>query len=271
MHNTEAAIRSVMEQATRWLSVSDIKATVNSNVSTIRKRLRENLAYVSSNIPGDSHGAKQWALATADTSGWANAEPSPKSHRKLKKTKPAPTGNPVCVSQPATYGGLVLMCSPANKPSLIKAVGDLLVNEFVTNGKKFSAHDITNRLREMVLDEAKDSKNQATTPFPAIRPPMLLDHNELGTVGVNGFRVAKIEHEDVKAIVHDIFNAGGMPNLSRRRDSTDQYWEYGPVASLLNVSVTADPQPADATGSTSDPDPISGGTMGSTYDGSSTI
>lgn len=151
------------------------------------------------------------------------------------------------------------MCAPTNKSSLVKVVGDLLVNEFVTSGNKFSAFDITKRLRDIVLTEAKNSGVST-----------LLDLDELGTVFVQGLKVAKVEHDDVKAIVHDIFNAGGMPNLSRMRDVTNAYWEYGPSTSFLVASIV-DPQPSSVTGSTTDPDPISGGTMGSTYDGSSTI
>lgn len=168
------------------------------------------------------------------------------------------------------------MCAPINKPSLIAAVGDLLVNEFVTSGKKFSAFDITKRLREKVLEQQQDldvkfrQNNIRQTYVP------IVDSSETGTVRVQGQEVPKIEHEDVKAIVHDIFNAGGMPNIGRVH-TPGGFWEYDMQANIDAIAAqTPAPLPvatavSGATGSTTDPDPISGGTMGSTYDGSSTI
>lgn len=263
-------IRIEMTKATRWMAVSDLAALIPCSTSAIRRNLHKTEftgvftqgVYQSRLISGDQHGRKQWALVAADTTNWNNAAPIkslPRPKKSKKQQAKTPTGSPVGVSQQATYGGLILMCAPANKPSLIKAVGDLLINEFVTGSKKFSAFDVTKRLRGLILSEAK-----------GLGTPILLDPNELGTVFVQGLKVCKVEHDDVKATIHDIFNAGGMPNLSRMRDATDKYWEYGPAASLLNVTVGSDSQ-SGVTGSTEDPDPISGGTMGSTYDGSSTI
>lgn len=264
-------INSTLRQATKWLSVSDIGILTTSSRSTVRKCLNRNLAlYQSMRIPGDRHGANQWAVAGADTTGWADADPSPFTPKQINKTRT--TNLPPRSVQLAIYRGMSLMCAPANKSSLIKAVGDLLVNEFVTSGKKFSAYDITKRLREMVLEEAQKQADQMSKLPPGYRQTftVLLDLNEQGTVHVQGLKVAKVEHEDVKAIVHDIFNAGGMPSLSRRRDATDIFWEYDPTSSLLGLPVVEDDPPA-VTGSTTDPDPISGGTMSSTYDGTSTI
>lgn len=168
------------------------------------------------------------------------------------------------------------MCAPANKPSLIKAVGDLLVNEFVTSGKKFSAFDITKRLREIVLEQMQKLNVQLQQGTRQTYVP-IVDTTETGEVHVQGLKVAKIEHDDVKAIVHDIFNAGGMPNLGRVHASGG-FWEYDTQANIDAAVAAQAPAPlpvatvvSGATGSTTDPDPISGGTMGSTYDGSSTI
>ncbi len=161
------------------------------------------------------------------------------------------------------------MCAPANKPSLINAVGDLLVNEFVTSGKKFSAYDVTKRLRQLELERAKNATKNMPLPFNFSVPPV--DRAETGETYVAGYKVPKIEHEDVRAIVHDIYNAGGMPNLGRIQVSN--YWEYDVkanidalVAASQAIPVMVVPLPT----SSPDPDPTDG-TSGSSYDGSSTI
>lgn len=129
------------------------------------------------------------------------------------------------------------MCSPADKPSLIKAVGDLLVNEFVTSGKKFSAHDITKRLRNIELDRAKNATRNMPLPMPNSTP---IDRLETGEVHVLGYKVPKIDHEDVRNIVHDIYSAGGMPNLGRIR--TNGFWEYDSLGNISTLVVSpADP------------------------------
>lgn len=285
-------LRTEMAKATRWMAVSDLVILIQCSTSAIRRNLRKEdyyplrIAspgiYKSQKIPGDQHGRNQWAMHATDTTGWDNAAPikslpKPKKSKKQRTTTPA--GSPVRVSQQATYGGLILMCAPANKPSLIKAVGDLLVNEFVTSGKKFSAFDITKRLRDIVLVEAKDHEAQMAKLPPGTRQTfaILLEPQEQGTVFVQGLKVCKVEHDDVKAIVHDIFNAGGMPNLGRVHTSGG-FWEYDTQANIDAAVAAQAPAPlpvatvvSGATGSTTDPDPISGGTMGSTYDGSSTI
>jgi hypothetical protein len=151
------------------------------------------------------------------------------------------------------------MCAPSNKPSLVNAVGDLLINEFVTSGKKFSAHDVTQRLRQLELERAKNTTRNVPLPISTGTP---VDMAETGEVYSAGYKVPKIEHEDVRAIVHDIFSAGGMPNLVRERSALG-YWEYDvPKSAVAVVPVT---------GSTTDPDPVVSGTTGPTYDGSSTI
>ncbi len=256
--STATKVRSVLEQATKWLSVSDINIIVNSSRDTVRRCLRRDPEYKSERIPGDINGSKQWAMWTADTTNWDNAAPTKSSKPKNIKKQ---TTNPNPQTQIATYGDITLMCAPANKPSLIKAVGDLLVDEFITSGKKFSAYDVTKKLREKVLERA----NELTSPFCS--KAQIVDANETGTVHVGGLQVPKIEHEDVKAIVHDIFNSGGMPTLDRVR-TPEGFWEYDVKPDVVILTTTAS---GIVTGSTTDPDPVSGGTMGPTYDGSSTI
>lgn len=261
---TATQIKTVLELATKWLSVSDINTFVNSSRSRIRRCLRRDPAYKSEKVPGDPHGSRQWALRATDTTGWANAASSRSSTKTSLTTGRLSTKTPLQSTPPRplgsyNYKGLILMCAPVNKPSLIETVGDLLLAEFVTSGKRFSAYDVTKRLRELVLLEAKN-----------LGRSVLLDPNELGTVMVQGLKVPKIDHEDVKSVVHDIFNAGGMPNLGRIH--ANGHWEYDTKAKIdALLAPSQAPSAPVTTGSTTDPDPVSGGTMGSTYDGSSTI
>lgn len=282
---TADKVLGVMSCASKWMSVSDIADLTGCSKSAIRRNLRRGEhhdvrpgVYKSQKIPGDRQGRYQWAIHSIDTTGWANAAVPVVSSAPSKPKALAATTS---AYQPATYGGLDLMCAPANKPSLIKAVGDLLVNEFVTSGNKFSAHDVTKRLRDLVLEQKRDLNAQLQQGTRQTYVP-LVDPAETGDTMVNGIRVARVDHEDVKAIVHDIFNAGGMPNLGRLhvKKGSGSYWEYDTQANIdayiaanpQQFTKAADPDPAaDVTGSTTDPDPISGGTMGSTYDGSSTI
>lgn len=162
------------------------------------------------------------------------------------------------------------MCAPSNKPSLIKAVGDLLVNEFVTSGNKFSAYDITKRLRNIELDRAKNATRNTPLAMPTLTP---VDRSETGETFVAGYRVPKIEHDDVRNIVHDIYNAGGMPNLGRIQISN--YWVYDIKANIdaLFAASQATPGPVivvPLAPSSPDPDPADG-VPGSSYDGTSTV
>lgn len=233
---TTNLLEGVLRSATQWMSVLSLAAAVNKRPSTVRRRLRADpTIFKSEKIPGDSHRGNQWALASIDTSGWPNAAPTPSFSGHLVGTCTGRTSSaqPTISNTPrsdssATYQGMILMCSPTDKPSLVKAVGDLLVNEFVTSGKKFSAHDITKRLRGIELDRAKNATRNMPLPMPNSTP---IDRLETGEVHVLGYKVPKIDHEDVRNIVHDIYTAGGMPNLGRVR--TNGFWEYD---SLGNIS-----------------------------------
>lgn len=105
-----------------------------------------------------------------------------------------------------------------NKPSLVKAVTDLLKFEYLPNHVKFSAHDVTSRLRELVLQQGV---------IGGVYP---IDVAEVGTVMVQGQRVAKIEHSDVKQIIHTLFETGELPGYTREDNGT--FFEYAPDASL---------------------------------------
>jgi ribosomal protein S25 len=289
---TADKIRTEMAKATRWMAVSDLVDIIKCSTSAARRSLRKESnpgIYKSQKIPGDRHGRNQWALSAVDTSRWQNSAPSvspigkgsqprqKKTHvggttGRLPSTSPNLSNSPT--SNSCNYKGLILMCAPSNKPSLITAVGDLLVNEFVTSGKKFSAHEVTQRLRQIELDRVKNATRAMPLPTSSSVP---VDRAETGETYVSGYKVPKIEHDDVKAIVHDIFNAGGMSGLGRVV-TTGGFWEYDTQANIDAAIAAQTPAPlpvatvvSGATGSTTDPDPISGGTMGSTYDGSSSI
>ena len=125
------------------------------------------------------------------------------------------------------------MCTPTDKPTLVAAV-DAVVQSFVASQSRFSAHEITKALRESVNGGV-----------------VVVDPLETGTVHVAGKDVPKIEHEAVKGIVHDLFQASKMDGYARSH--TGEFWEYS----------VAPPAPID-------PDPIASGSgvSGDPYDGS---
>lgn len=278
---TTNLLQKALDPAFRWMSAAELAVEIGRSVSTVRRRLRSDPAvFKSEKIVGDRHGQHQWALASADTTGWANAQPPAAFSGQIQGTvtgriscKTPNLSAPPRSKQPATYQGMNLMCSPTDKPSLIKAVGDLLVNEFVTAGKKFSAYDVTKRLRAIELDRAKNASRNTPLPYSFKTTPV--DRAETGDTFVSGYKVPKIEHEDVRNIVHDIYNAGGMPNLGRIQVSN--YWEYDTKANIDALVAASQPQSAPqpvtlnpSITSSLDPDPADG-VSGSSYDGSSTV
>lgn len=272
---TTNLLQKALDPAFRWMSAAELAVEIGRSVSTVRRRLRSDpTVFKSEKILGDRHGQHQWALASADTTGWANAQPPAAFSGQIQGTvtgriscKTPNLSAPPRSKQPATYQGMNLMCSPTDKPSLIKAVGDLLVNEFVTAGKKFSAYDVTKRLRNIELERAKNATRNMPLPMPSLSP---IDKAETGDTFVAGYKVPKIEHEDVRNIVHDIYNAGGMPNLGRIQVSN--YWEYDTKANIDALATSAQTVPAATAPSVppQDPDPLDG-ISGSSYNGSSTI
>ena len=143
------------------------------------------------------------------------------------------------------------MNAPQTKPSLVKAVGDLVTQEFIANNTKFSAHDVTKKLRDLVLVDDK-----------------LVDMTETGPCWVQGKQVARIEHDDVKNIVHDLFTAGLLTGYGRSYNGS--FLEYD---LLTNISPPAavladDDDTDDGDGTIAAPTAV---TNGDDYDGSSTI
>lgn len=269
-------VLEVMTKATSWLSLSDIRTNALANAS--RSRVQRALSndscpedgvglvidpsadfprYVWKKIPGDPHGRKQWALRKADRTGWAEASPSvpakqpkPKKKRATASAAAAPT-NPTGVS-------MCLSTSVAAKPSLIVEVAHLVQAEFVSAQKKFTAYDVTKRLRELLTSSATTTINPAET----------------GTVFVQGKPVPKITHDDVREIIHELFATGGWAGYGRVH--TGQYFEYDTLANIgAQAQTIAVPAVVVPTAPAVTTDPTATVTVpavsGSSYDGSSTI
>jgi hypothetical protein len=136
------------------------------------------------------------------------------------------------------------MCAPTTKPSLINEVTDLVMS-FVQTNKTFSAHDITKEMRERVNKGATSINNQET-----------------GVVFVGGKNVPRIEHQDVRDIVAEIFQSGQMTNYGR--EMSGDHFEYGPVTATNPLTPLVPPASSDPVGTP----PVS---SGGNYDGSSTL
>ena len=88
-----------------------------------------------------------------------------------------------------------------------------VVEEFLAAKKSFSAYDITKELRNTI-------------------GKYNLDPAETGTVVVGGVAVPRIDHEAVKAVVHNL----AMPGYTRVHNGT--YWEYSEDAVVTPGGVT---------------------------------
>lgn len=281
-------VRREMAKATTWLAVSDLVALIpSSKAPTIARALRAEgssadvpglvmhggatATYKFMKIPGDTYGRKQWAMGVQDTTGWADAAPKLRpmtAKTKKQKAKAASAAGAQVVLNPR-YQGIPMCLSPevAAKKTLLKAVGDLVTTEFVPANKRFSAHDVTARLRQLVYEQVKelDDKCKATGTRHTYVP--LVDHTETGKVHVKGLECAKVEHGDVREIVHELFNQGLLVGYDRTHNG--QYFEYDLLANIQPVLPQA--TVVSAPPATTSPDPAPAGTPGSSYDGSSTI
>ena len=113
---------------------------------------------------------------------------------------------------------LPTVAQTTGKPTLTLAV-ETVVADFIKAGKQFSAHDITNEIRARV---------GAGT--------LTVDKAEVGVVHVaGGTEVARIGHDSVKGLVHDLYDGGQMTGYTRV--SSGQFFTYAPDP----VAVTADP------------------------------
>lgn len=107
---------------------------------------------------------------------------------------------------------------------------ELVVTTLVADQKAFSAHDVTVALREKA--------NKGALPV-----------DSTSTVHFAGQDVPRIDHDKVKAIVVELFDAGKM--IGYDRSNTGQYWQYAP----MKTSPTTSSAPASS----------------APYDGSSTL
>lgn len=124
------------------------------------------------------------------------------------------------------------MTVPAHKPSLIAAVKDLVSTDFLLTRQRFSAHDVTAKLRAKVLEQV-----QLLGPITQFGYVPLVDPRETGFVRVQGQDVPRVEHEDVKNIVHEFFTLGGMPGYGRLNNGN--FWEYDTTENLSNLGALA--------------------------------
>lgn len=237
---TRDMIRLKLETADKWTCISDLHMSTNLHPDTISRILRSNRdVFKSEIVPNDRFRRKQWAFHTKDTTNWDNAVPVKLASKTRRRRQ-----LPLPVIQGAS--SMCLPASTAAKPSLVQAVTELVLKEFLA-GTKFSAHDVTKRVRELA--------NQSTT---TINPA------ETGTVHVKGQAVPRIEHEDVKNIVHELFHTGQMVGYGRHYNGS--YWDYDLVANLPASTGAATVAVPSTT-----PDPVPTVADGSSYDGSSTI
>ena len=215
-----------------WMTTTAlVKVLKPANEETIHRALRElrwKARIISQTISGNKKSQKEWKLLT----------------KKSTTTSIQPNNFTVLYGKPQ-YNGATLMNVPNGKPSLVKAVGDMVTQDFVANGTKFSAHDVTKKLREKVLTD-----------------DTLVDMGETGPCWVQGKQVAKIEHEDVRGIVHDLFSNGSLVGYGRSMNSSG-FWEYDLLTNIAPVTI-----PDDDDDGTVAPTAVADG---STYDGSSTI
>jgi hypothetical protein len=275
---TAEIVRGILAKANQWMAPRDIQAAYTTrklSLSSIRRALQKEGTHVSitamtipgtattatykcMKIPGDSYGTSQWALTFTDTTKWDNAAPKVRpTIQRPKKQKKSPAASATGTTN-QSYGGwlMCLSATTASKLSLLKAVGDLVLNEFLPANKKFTAHDVTKRLRDIVLAQAKN--HQAGVA--------LVDPTETGTVWVQGMSVSKIAHEDVREIVHELFNSGALSGYYRVHNGQHFEYEFGTAPAQVAQPVAAavqDPTVASTAPAT--------GTSGSAYDGSSTI
>ena len=219
MINQREKIVQELDKAPTWLTVTElmkrIRGSCDSTIARALRHLQTQGKVIGKKIDGHKNGRKKWRSSKYQT---ASVSTSPTNTVPQRVTK---------------------MAAP-NKPTLVAAVESLLTNEFLATNKKFSAYDVTARLRELI-----DVNSQS---LPAI------DTNETGTVYVHGRRIPRVEHEDVRDTIHEFYQQGKMTGYFRIHNG--QYFEY-------EFPTPAAPDPTSDPGTT--------GTDGSSYDGSSTI
>jgi hypothetical protein len=169
-------------------------------------------------VTRDGHLCKEWTLTASQG-----------TNRAAKGQSGTPGGSKGSPARSAT------MCT-TQKVSLIAAT-EKVVNEFVAAGKLFSAHDITQEIRSRLVAGTID-----------------VDKAECGVVHVGGGQeVAKVEHGDVRNIVHDLFGSGRIQGYDKTY--TTDHFVFAPAPAAPAVA----------------PDPASSSSSSGNYDGSSTL
>lgn len=186
---------------------NDIPGSVGETISrALRKLTDQGYVIREPKDPNKPRGTKLWSI---------NPAAPPRKSRAQTKLPLSPP-----MSSKGSSGKAFAMCLPVNKPTLVTATIQA-IDELVSAKSTFSAHDVTKKLRDMVKD------GKAT-----------VDHTETGTVYAYGKTLPRIEHEDVKGIVHEYFSTGKMGSYTRFMDG--DHWAYSEPKA---AQVTANPPP----------------------------
>jgi hypothetical protein len=210
-----------------WLTVAQLVALIpqaqgrDETVARALRKLRAEGQVAAQPVPGNAR-YRQWSYTSSRVSRIAA-----RASQQASNAPQAPTSSP---SSP----------SRRNSMSTFQTAIETVITDFVVAQKTFSAFEVTKELRER--------SNVGT---------VVIDKAETGSAHVNGIDVPRIEHDKVKAEVHDLFTQGKMAGYDRSNNG--QYWQYGPAA-----APPVDPAASSGGGS---PPPIDG----SSYDGSSSL
>lgn len=213
-----------------WLTAEQLAARIpaaKQRISTVTRALRKLRAegnVTSQVVAGDPKLRKQWSFVVGSV---------PVSRRRAAKRSARTSVQARALNLTHQTRSLPM--------ATFEAAVETIINEFVTGQKTFSAFDVTQELR---------TRSNAGT--------VVIDKAETGTVHVSGADTPKIEHDEVKRAVVDLFGAGKLAGYDRTHNGT--YWQYGPAAA-------APVDPSAAASGNGSPPPVSG----SSYDGSSSL
>lgn len=188
--------------------------TFKSQALDVLKAANKAMTYdeIAKLVPGSCGSTIDRALRKLWQEGLVSKEPQ--NHAKPQHTKlwsfvsTPSTLSSVPTPTPQPKSKVITMCLPANKPTLVTATIQT-IELMLFDETKFSAHDVTKRLRELVGSGIAK-----------------VDEIEVGTVHVSGKNVPRIDHEDVKGIVHEYFSTGKMSDWERTM--VNDHWVYQP-------------------------------------------
>lgn len=218
-----------------WLTVAQLVVLIpaangrDATVARALRKLRSEGHVAAQPVPGNGR-YRQWSYTNSSSSA---------------PTRSSRTSRAVSVPTPATIATPASLSKGRVPMTTFQNAIESIVNEFVAAQKTFSAFDITQELRER--------SNAGTTT---------IDPAETGTCHVNGGDVPRINHDQVRDYVHDLFANGKMSGYDRSNNG--QYWQYGPAASIPDPDPSAAPASSGSNGTPPSTD-------GSSYDGNSTL